>query len=139
MNSDHNTIAALENQAFALMGRMHVTIRRQTGRVTDIEYMRIDPVYCRYLINLALEVPNDDLHQICEKLQEIYFGPEGLFVRSPPKQPLIARLSGAASKPALPAEFAALPEVVEQAAAAPPLTPEQANEAVDQTYIGRLR
>jgi hypothetical protein len=37
------THAALENQAFSLMGRLHVTLRRQNGRVTDIEYMRIAP------------------------------------------------------------------------------------------------
>jgi Amt family ammonium transporter len=41
------------NQAFALMGRLHVILRRQSGRITDIEYMRIDPGYCRYLLELA--------------------------------------------------------------------------------------
>lgn len=130
MNNTHR--ALLENQAFALMGRMHVTLRRQSGKVTDIEYMRIDPRYCRYLLDLAAQQQNDDLQQVCAKLQEIYFGPEGLFVTAPPKPPLIARLGRAEATASV--TVPAPPD-------AEPVNGAHLNHGadVDNTYIGRLR
>jgi hypothetical protein len=145
--STDNTLSGLENQAFALMSRLHVIVRRQIGRVTDIEYMRIDPVYCRYVMNMARDMKNDDLNQICEKLEEVFFGPEGLFIRTPPKQPLLTRLAGNARQPAT----AAPPMASDPAMTAPVELSEQEkekqaeqhhielNEAVEKGYIGRLR
>lgn len=127
MSEEHHTRAALENQAFALMGRLHVTLRRQTGRVTDIEYMRIDPAYCRYLLKMASLSPIEDLQDLSVKLQEIFFGPDGLFVVAEPKPPLIERM-----KEHLPATAPAAP-----AAAAPAVTDN--GDPVDRGYIGRLR
>lgn len=135
--TNHHNVAAQENLAFSLMGRLHVIIRRQSGRVTDIEYMRIDPAYCRYLLKLAREMSNDDLHQICEKLEELYFGPEGLFVQAPPRQPLLAQLAGAGTATA---NRTALEE---PAKVALPVTETpkamDSGVTVDQSYIGRLR
>lgn len=93
-------MAELENQAFALMGRLHVALRRESGRITDVEYMRIDPGYCRYLIQLALQSSNPDVQKIGERLDTIYFDEAGLFMLEPPKPPLLARRSHAASVPA---------------------------------------
>lgn len=103
---DQVNLTALENQAFALMSRLHVILRRQNGRITDIEYMRIDPGYCRHVLDLAARMEGEDLAQICEKLEALYFGPEGLFVRALPKPPLLARLGTppASEKPSPPAE-----------------------------------
>lgn len=84
-------MAVVENQAFALMGRLHVTMRRHMNRVTDIEYMRISPDYCRHLLELALKSDNEDLRNVGVKLRDIYFGENGLFVIAPPKPPLIDR------------------------------------------------
>jgi hypothetical protein len=92
-----STLVGLENQALP-MGRLHVILRRQSGRVTDIEYMRIDPVYCRYLLKLAGELDNDDLDQICKKLEEVYFGLEGLFVCAPRKMPLLAQFNATSER-----------------------------------------
>jgi hypothetical protein len=128
MSDEHHTRAALENQAFALMGRLHVTLRRQTGRVTDIEYMRINPDYCRYLLKMASMSENEDLKDLSVKLQEIFFGDEGLFVKAEPKPPLLARLTEPA--PAAPASAAP--------AAAAPAAP-GTDDPVDRGYIGRLR
>lgn len=128
MSEEHHTRAALENQAFALMGRLHVTLRRQTGRVTDIEYMRIDPAYCRYLLKMASLSPIEDLQDLSVKLQEIFFGPDGLFVVAEPKPPLIDRLKEQAPAPA-----PATP------AAAAPAAPTDNGDPVDRGYIGRLR
>lgn len=126
MSVEHHTRAALENQAFALMGRLHVTLRRQTGRVTDIEYMRIDPGYCRYLLKIASLSPIEDLQELSVKLTEIFFGAEGLFVVAEPKPPLIERLKETSLAPAAPA-------------AAAPSTPTDNGDPVDRGYIGRLR
>jgi hypothetical protein len=125
MSDEHHTRAALENQAFALMGRLHVILRRQTGRVTDIEYMRIDPAYCRYLLKLASLSDNADLRDIGVKLEEIYFGPEGLFVKGEPR-PLLARLTEQEASPKVPA------------APATPAAP-KTDDDIDRGYIGRLR
>lgn len=123
MNEEHHTRAALENQAFALMGRLHVTLRRQTGRVTDIEYMRIDPGYCRYLLKMASLSPIEDLQDLSVKLQEIFFGPQGLFVVAEPKPPLMARLAEPAPAASVPASS----------------TQTEIGDPVDRGYIGRLR
>lgn len=125
MSNEHHTRAALENQAFALMGRLHVTLRRQTGRVTDIEYMRIDPGYCRYLLKMASLSPIEDLQDLSVKLQEIFFGPEGLFVAAEPRAPLVARLTEHAPTAA--------------ARAVAPSTPADNSDPIDRSYIGRLR
>jgi hypothetical protein len=142
------TLAALENQAFALMGRLHVALRRQTGRVTDVEYMRIDPTYCRHVLDMAGAMPNEDLRDICAKLEEVYFGADGLFVRTPPRVPLLTRITAApapvAARPvappisaAAPPMQAALPESVPVPVASPASLDHGA--LVDQGYVGRLR
>ena len=131
MSDEHQNRAALENQAFALMGRLHVILRRQTGRVTDIEYMRIDPGYCRYLLKMASLSTSEDLQEIGAKLQEIFFGEDGLFVRSEPR-PLLSRLTEsheqASPGPATP-----------QATPSSPPTTTTTEDPVDRGYIGRLR
>ena len=81
------TMSAIENQAFALMSRLHVTLRREQNRVTDIEYMRQDPAYCRHVLGLAGKIDNEDVRGVCTRLEEIYFGPEGLFPPPPPAPP----------------------------------------------------
>ncbi|HEY8609117.1 MAG TPA: hypothetical protein VIM12_18525 [Noviherbaspirillum sp.] len=115
------TLAALESQAFALMSRLHVLLRRQNGRITDIEYMRVDPAYCRHVLDTAASIGGEDLHQLCARLEEIYFGADGLFVRTAPKQPLLARRGPSPATPA------------------PALPAEQAGGDVDRSYVGRLR
>lgn len=129
MTAEHHTRAALENHAFALMGRLHVTLRRQTGRVTDIEYMRIDQNYCRYLLKMTAESGNPDLQDISAKLQEIFFGPEGLFVIVEPRQPLLSRLSDTMETSSVPQRLSTKP------------SPSQSDDddAIDRGYIGRLR
>ncbi|NHZ89078.1 hypothetical protein F2P45_08615 [Massilia sp. CCM 8733] len=123
------TMAHLENQAFALMSRLHVILRRGQGRVTDIEYMRVDPAYCRHVLGLALASGNEDLLQIGARLQEIYFGTGGLFV-TVATTPLLARVPAQQGAP-VQAPSAGL------AAAAPAAL--SARAASVQSYVGRLR
>jgi len=124
--------AALDNQAFALMSRLHVILRREKGRITDIEYMRANADYCRHILAFAEKLQvNDDLNQICERLKEIYFGPDGLLVAPPPRQPLLQRKAAIPAPPADAGE-AEVPTQHKQPAA-------ETGVAVDNSYIGRLR
>lgn len=145
-------MAELENQAFSLMGRLHVALRRETGRITDVEYMRIDPSYCRHLIQVARQSGYPDLHSIAERLETIYFGENGLFVMAPPKPPLLARLSTGmtTTAPATAPTQAPTPMPAPTPASAnASLLPSQTSPAVpdhktaepesDQHYVGRLR
>ena len=125
--------AMSDNLAFSLMARLHVILRRQNGRVTDIEYMRVNPGYCRAILDLALELPNQDLHEICQKLDEIYFGEDGLFVAPPPADPLINRL---VARKQVSNRLNDSPMLNIANVPAPVL---DHNAMVDQTYIGRLR
>jgi hypothetical protein len=114
-------IANLENQAFALMARLHVILRREKGRVTDIEYMRNHASYCRHVLGLIDVEDSQEVRDLGARLDEIFFGQYGLFIRKRAPAPLLAR-------------FAAPPPV----AAAPAMTaPPPA--AASQKYVGRLR
>lgn len=129
MTEEHHSRAELETHAFALMGRLHVNLRRQSGRVIDIEYMRIDPAYCRYLLKMASLSTSEEVQELGQKLQEVFFGTEGLFVRTEPRQPLLTRLQEPTAAPA-----AATPAAASAAPAAA-----ETGDPVDRGYIGRLR
>ena len=129
---DQVTRMVLDNQAFALMGRLHVALRRGSGRVTDIEYMRIDPGYCQHVLELVAGSDNAELRQIGLKLEEIFFGPNGLFVRAV-SMPLLERVTNhAATAPALHADKEPIvaPELVAS---------REAGSAAERAYVGRLR
>ncbi len=111
------SVQALESQAFALAARLHVILRREQGRITDIEYMRRNAGYCRHVIGLIDREAPEDVQALGVKLEELYLGPHGVFTRlAPPKA-------------SVPAE----PDAVK-------LAPTPAlRQAVKKDYIGRLR
>ncbi|MDP1980292.1 hypothetical protein [Undibacterium sp.] len=127
--------AMSDNLAFSLMARLHVILRRQNGRVTDIEYMRINPGYCRAILDLAMELPNEALRDICRKLEDIYFGEAGLFVIPPPADPLLNRLIS--KKSSSTSGMLVSSRIETNPLAGMPVLDH--NAMVDQTYIGRLR
>ncbi|GGY82850.1 hypothetical protein GCM10011613_29610 [Cellvibrio zantedeschiae] len=122
------SVEELESQAFGLMGRLHVLLRREIGRVTDIKYMSTNPEYCLHVLELANSTSNTDLHTMCHKLEDIYFAEGGLFANSPfkPRRLMVA----SSSRVSIPIEHA-VHEAVEPEADA---VVEQ-----DQHYVGRLR
>jgi len=124
-----SSVEALESQAFGLMGRMHVLLRREIGRVTDIKYMSSNPEYCLHVLELANSTANADLQVMCHKLEEIFFGEGGLFADSAIK-PHRMRVASS-SRVSIPIEHA-IPEFVESPE--PDVEGEQ-----DQHYVGRLR
>ena len=84
----------LNNQAFSLMTRLHVILRRQNQRITDIEYMQVSPAYCRHVLALATQSPLPDLQEIGAKLEAFYFGQDGLFVRPSERPSLVIKDAG---------------------------------------------
>lgn len=120
---------ALESQAFGLMGRLHVLLRREIGRVTDIKYMSSNPEYCVHVLELAGSVANPDLHAMCQKLEDIYFGEGGLFADSfiKPRRMMVA----SSSRVSAPITHSTAPETPEPDVE---VSPES-----DQHYVGRLR
>ena len=121
---------AMESQAFGLMGRLHVLLRREIGRVTDIKYMSTNPEYCLHVLELAGSVSNPDLVAMCHKLEDIYFGENGLFADSPlkPRRMQIAH----SSRVSIPIEH---PVPVEPVAA----LVEEEPVGDPNHYVGRLR
>lgn len=117
------SVELLESQAFGLMGRLHVLLRREIGRVTDIKYMSIDAEYCRHVLELAAAVNNPDLQAMSQKLAAIYFGEGGLFADASAKARRLA-----------PSSFTRTPEPAEKPKAELELSAES-----DQHYVGRLR
>jgi hypothetical protein len=122
------SVEGLESQAFGLMGRLHVLLRREIGRVTDIKYMSTNPEYCLHVLELASSTANTDLHNMCQKLEDIYFGEGGLFADSAVKPRRMTVASS--SRVSIPIEHT----VAEVVAPEPELELES-----DQHYVGRLR
>jgi hypothetical protein len=129
--SSKPSVDVLESQAFGLMGRLHVLLRREIGRVTDIKYMSSNPEYCVHVLELAGSVNNPDLHAMCEKLEEIYFGEGGLFADSYIKP---RRMLASSSRVSIP-----LVHTVHVVPETPEATEPELNAESDQHYVGRLR
>lgn len=132
--------AHLDTQAFALMSRLHVILRRECGRITDIEYMRQNPGYCEHVLDLAARMPTDTLPEICARLREIFFGEQGLFVVAPaapllrPRAPLASNVGAGNGSSTSAASAQTAVHTVD-------VTQEPVTHAapVEQAYVGRLR
>ena len=74
-----------------MLARLHVILRRQKGRVTDIEYMRANPAYFDHVLALVDETDTTDVRELCVRLKEVYMGPGGLFrlLLSPKSAPVV--------------------------------------------------
>jgi hypothetical protein len=114
--------ATLDNQGFALLARLHVILRRQKGRITDIEYMRADPAYFRHVLGLIDATDPDEVRALCSRLYDVYCGPGGLFGMLVPPRPAVV---------ASPQAPLAVPELIAAQSARA--------VAVSQKYVGRLR
>ncbi len=125
----NSSVEERESQAFGLMGRLHVLLRREIGRVTDIKYMSTNPEYCLHVLELANSTSSTDLHNMSHKLEEIYFGEGGLFADSPfkPRRMMVS----ASSRVSIPVEHAVHEPAEPEAEPAPVES--------DQHYVGRLR
>ena len=57
---------------FALAGRIHVLLRRENGRITDIEWMCADISYAKEVLRLANATDSDELHKLVERVEQVY-------------------------------------------------------------------
>jgi hypothetical protein len=104
-----------ELEKFAIATRLHVALRRKTGRVTDVEWMIKDAAYADEIMRLSLAHGDLELFDLAEKW-ELAAGMQ----RS-------ARMPRRAPSPA-PAAQAILV-----------LNVEKRPDAVEERYVGRLR
>lgn len=88
------------NEKIAIAAHLHVLLRRKTGRVTDTEWMAINPEYAaeiaRFARAKAIEDGHADLKVWADKLEEIMAAaepkPKVLLVDKLPKtQPIFSR------------------------------------------------
>jgi hypothetical protein len=54
---------------YSLLGRIHLLMRRQINRITDVEYMRVSKEYSREIVRLGLETGHPELVELCERLR----------------------------------------------------------------------
>lgn len=70
----------LMSEKFALAARIHVLLRRQTGRVTDTEWMIKSPEYAaeivRFSRDCAAKEGHTDLAELATKLADIMLPPK---------------------------------------------------------------
>ncbi len=58
---------AIELEKFALATRLHVLLRRKTGRVTDVEWMMSDPAYAAEVTRLGRATGDAELADLAGK------------------------------------------------------------------------
>ena len=134
---DDASLTELENLALALLSHLHVLLRRERGRITDIEYMRVDPAYCRHVLAFGMQTSSVDTRELCGKLAHLYFDADGLFNRKP-HVPLVERLR-ARAEPGVEALLQAEPPATPAPAPAEPTVSQAHHEDIDRSYVGRLR
>lgn len=54
---------------YSLLGRVHLLMRRQVNRITDVEYMRVNKEYSREIVRLGLESGHPELVELCDRLR----------------------------------------------------------------------
>ena len=84
-----------DSEIFALIGRIHVLMRRSLNRITDVDYMKENKEYARAIVALAEGSGQEELAQLLgasrqrvnqelkamEREQAIRIEPGGLVVR----------------------------------------------------------
>ncbi|WP_374263220.1 hypothetical protein [Zoogloea sp.] len=58
-----------ESLILGLLGRIHVLMRRQANRITDVEYMRHNKDYAREIVRLADATGHAELVELCARLR----------------------------------------------------------------------
>jgi len=111
----------LETEAFSVAARLYVVMRQKVGRITDVQWMLMNPDYAQEVIRLAREQAGSELPELASRFEAILASRKGAApaVRRASPVPQPAEQSGAPGRSA--------------AAPAP------ANEDAPSRYVGRLR
>lgn len=60
-----------DSELFALVGRIHVLMRRSLNRITDVDYLRENKDYARTIAALAEGSGNEELAQLAGRLRQM--------------------------------------------------------------------
>lgn len=61
---------ASESEIFALLGRIHVLMRRTLNRITDVDYLRVNKDYARLVADLAQGSGHEELVELAGRLRQ---------------------------------------------------------------------
>ncbi len=64
----------LESEKFAIASRLHVQLRRRTGRVTDVEWMVKNREYAEEVLRLVRELHDDEIDGLARKFESEALG-----------------------------------------------------------------
>ena len=64
----------LESEKFAIASRMHVQLRRKTGRVTDVEWMVKNREYAEEVLRLVHELHDPEMDVLVRKFESEALG-----------------------------------------------------------------
>lgn len=113
-----------ESELLAAAAHLHVVLRRKTGRIIDTEWMVANEEYGRAMVGFARDKARTDGHTELLPLADRL---ERLIDQRRPRPPVTTSPVSIAS------DRSSLPDEVSKAAI------EQAKEALNTRYIGRLR
>jgi hypothetical protein len=105
-------MSASSTEVFAVLGRIHVLLRRDLNRITDIEWASVNRPYAMEVIRLCTSASHPDLKVLAARLSEL--------LELAPPRPAAASRATAAPSPMGPATEAAVAEVTGQAPPAGP-------------------
>jgi hypothetical protein len=57
-----------DSELFNILSRIHVILRREANRITDIEWARVNPEYARAIVQLCAQVPHADLPGLAARM-----------------------------------------------------------------------
>ena len=76
-----------ESEIFALIGRVHVLMRRNLNRIADVDYMQANPEYARTILTLAEQSGHEELALLAERLRLAMGLFDGVTEEAPPPAP----------------------------------------------------
>jgi hypothetical protein len=138
-------------ELFGIAAHLHVLLRRKTGRVTDTEWLAVNPDYAREIVRFAREKGRADGHADLLALADRLEAGIADMGHTSPRRPLLEAAADALragrTAPDAPAGLRATPPT--PAGAAPsgfpesrtgtPTTPGGDGTPRDNRYVGRLR
>ena len=77
----------LSTERFAIAARLHVVLRRKTGRVTDTEWMATNTEYAaeivRFTLSYAKDASDTDTAELANRLAEVMLPARAPSIRKP--------------------------------------------------------
>jgi hypothetical protein len=58
--------------AFSLAGRLHVLLRREINRITDVEWFCANAAYAGEVIRLARNAHSDEMNKLADRIEEVH-------------------------------------------------------------------